>query len=87
LAAELKSLGGVLGLLQLAPEDFLRKAKAGDSAQSGLTDAQIEQLIAARAAARAAKNFKESDRIRDELAAGGVLLEDKPDKTTTWRRA
>jgi cysteinyl-tRNA synthetase len=86
LAAELKSLAGVLGLLQLAPEDFLRKAKSADSAQSGLTDAQIEQLIAARTAARAAKNFKESDRIRDELAAAGVVLEDKPDKTTTWRR-
>src|SRR5688572_20434490 len=67
LAAELKSLAGVLGLLQLAPEDFLRKSKAGEGAQSGLTDAQIEQLIAARTAARAAKNFKESDRIRDEL--------------------
>jgi cysteinyl-tRNA synthetase len=87
LAAELKSLASVLGLLQLAPEDFLRKSKAGEGAQSGLTDAQIEQLIAARTAARAAKNFKESDRIRDELAAAGVLLEDKPDKTTTWRRA
>jgi cysteinyl-tRNA synthetase len=86
LAAELKSLAGVFGLLQLAPEDFLRKSKSGDSAQSGLTDAQIEQLIAARTAARAAKNFKESDRIRDELAAAGVVLEDKPDKTTTWRR-
>jgi cysteinyl-tRNA synthetase len=87
LAAELKSLADVLGLLQLAPEDFLRKSKSGDGAQSGLTDTQIDQLIAARAAARAAKNFKESDRIRDELAAAGVLLEDKPDKTTTWRRS
>jgi len=86
LAAELKSLGGVLGLLQLAPEDFLRKAKSGGAAEAGLTDVQIEQLIAARGAARAARNFKESDRIRDELAAAGVVLEDKPDKTT-WRRA
>jgi len=86
-AAELQSLAAVLGLLQLAPEDFLRKSKAGDSAASGLTDTQIEQLIAARAAARAARNFKESDRIRDELSAAGVVLEDKPDKTTTWRRS
>ena len=87
LAAELKTLAGVLGLLQLAPEDFLRKSKAGDSAQSGFTDAQIEQLIADRTAARASRNFKESDRIRDELAAAGVVLEDKPDKTTSWRRS
>jgi cysteinyl-tRNA synthetase len=98
LAAELKSLAGVLGLLQLAPEDFLRKSRTvtpdpakmvlgGLSPTVGPTDAAIEALIAARTAARAAKNFKESARIRDELAAAGVLLEDKPDKTTTWRRA
>ena len=45
------------------------------------------QRIAARAAARRAKNWAESDRIRDELAAAGVILEDKPGGTTTWRRA
>jgi len=99
LAAELKSLAGVLGILQLAPDVFLRKAKsvvtsgAGVTNQEGaapttrLSDAQIEQLIAARAAARASKNFKESDRIRDELLKAGIALEDKPDGTTTWRRA
>ena len=87
LAAELKSLGAVLGLLQLPPAEFLRKSKSSEGAQSGLTDARIEALIAARTAARAARNFKESDRIRDELAAAGVVLEDKPDKTTGWRRS
>ena len=43
--------------------------------------------IAARVAARQAKNWAESDRIRDELAAAGVLLEDKPGGQTVWRRA
>jgi cysteinyl-tRNA synthetase len=83
LAAELKKLGGVLGLLQLAPEEFLRKGAAA----SGLSDADIESLIAARKAARTAKNFKEADRVRQQLSDAGVILEDKPDGTTTWRRS
>ena len=85
LAAELKKLGGVLGVLSLQPDEFLRKTKPGG--QAGLSDADVERLIAERVAARAAKNFKESDRIRDELLEAGVILEDKPDRTTTWRRA
>ncbi len=52
-----------------------------------LSDADIEARIAARLAARKAKNWAESDRIRDELAAAGVILEDKPGGVTTWRRA
>jgi len=52
-----------------------------------IDDAQVEARIAARAAARRAKNWAESDRIRDELAASGVVLEDKPGGKTTWRRA
>ena len=53
---------------------------------ASLTDAAIDQLIVERAAARKAKNFKESDRIRDVLAASGVALEDQPGGKTLWRR-
>ncbi len=53
---------------------------------TALSDADIERLIDERAAARKAKNFKESDRIRDLLAASGVLLEDQPGGRSLWRR-
>jgi cysteinyl-tRNA synthetase len=57
------------------------------SAGAGLSDADVEGLIAARIAARKAKDFAESDRIRDQLAAAGVIVEDKPGGKSTWRRA
>ncbi|MET0657481.1 MAG: cysteine--tRNA ligase [Steroidobacteraceae bacterium] len=83
LAAELRQLGNVLGLLKRDPEAFLHAGK--NVSDSGLSDAQIEALISARAQARKDKNFKESDRIRDELLAQDVVLEDGP-QGTTWRR-
>jgi cysteinyl-tRNA synthetase len=83
LAGELRALGGVLGILRVAPEQWFRAGAAA----SGLTDAEIDALIEARNAARKAKNWPESDRIRIQLAAAGVILEDKPGGATTWRRA
>jgi len=80
-ARQLKALGGVLGLLQRDPQIFLQAAPAG-----GPGNDEIDAKVAARTAAKKAKNFAESDRIRDELKAAGILLEDGP-QGTTWRRA
>jgi cysteinyl-tRNA synthetase len=57
----------------------------GPAGSVGPSDAEIDAAIVARQAARKAKDFKESDRIRDELKAKGVILEDGP-KGTTWKR-
>ena len=82
LGALLRSLGGILGILQRTADDYL---KAGSTA-GGLGDAEINVLIAERIAARNAKNFAESDRIRDALKRQGVILEDAAGGTT-WRRS
>jgi cysteinyl-tRNA synthetase len=82
-AATLRGLGAVLGVLQQDADAYLKKS-VGEKA---LSDGDIEQLLASRRSARAAKNFAESDRIRGLLTSAGVLLEDKPNGTTEWRRA
>jgi cysteinyl-tRNA synthetase len=80
-SALLKALAGVLGLLERDASEFLQ----GSVAESGISAEQIEALITARVAARKAKNFAESDRIRQELLDAGVVLEDGP-QGTVWRR-
>jgi cysteinyl-tRNA synthetase len=84
-AGTLLNMGSTLGLLQQDPDAYLKRAHPTEGA--GLSDLEIEQWVVARREARAAKNFRESDRIRDLLAAAGVLLEDKPGGTSEWRRA
>jgi cysteinyl-tRNA synthetase len=90
LAAELRHLGGVLGLLQEDPEVWFRlQATHFEDTEQGapeLPEAQIEQQIAARLAARTSRDFAAADRIRAELAAAGVQLEDQAGGRTIWRR-
>jgi cysteinyl-tRNA synthetase len=83
LAAALRGMGGVLGLLQQPPGEYLKRGVG----EAQLSDGQVDTLVEARSAARAMKNFAESDRIRDVLASAGIALEDKPDGATGWRRA
>ena len=88
LAVQLRSLGQVLGLLERAPQSFLQGVHGThNSASALLSDAQIADQIAARTAAKVARNFAEADRIRDVLLAAGIMLEDKPGGLTDWRRA
>jgi cysteinyl-tRNA synthetase len=79
LAAQLKGLAAVLGLLGRDPQAFLQGGV-------GPADKDIQGRIDARLAARRAKDYAEADRIRKELEAAGIVLEDGP-RGTTWRRA
>ena len=81
LAARVRELGALLGVLQMDADEFLQAGAAGK-----VDAVQVEALIQARLDARAAKNWAESDRIRDELTALGVVLEDGKGGTT-WRLA
>jgi cysteinyl-tRNA synthetase len=84
LAAQMRALGGLLGLLQREPDEFLKGGLA--AAQAGaLDDAMIARQIEARTAAKARRDYAEADRIRQDLLQQGVVLEDGPGGTT-WRR-
>jgi cysteinyl-tRNA synthetase len=99
LARALLEMGGVIGILQQDPEDWFKRVdapaapggegrggEAGEAAATeALSDAEIEALIEGRNRARAGKDWAEADRIRDELATAGIVLEDGA-TGTTWRR-
>jgi cysteinyl-tRNA synthetase len=84
-ARAIRAMGKILGLFQQDPETYLKRGHAASG--GALTDEEVEDMLASRRSARAAKNFAESDRIRDVLSAAGVLLEDKPGGVTEWRRS
>jgi len=81
LAALLKKLAGLLGILQLSPDEWLQRDTGGD----GLDAETIESKIQARIQAKADKDWAQADAIRDELKAQGITLEDKGAETI-WRR-
>ena len=76
---ELLAMGQLLGFFNRTAE---QRFKGGTTADDGA----IDSLVNARVAAKKAKNWAEADRIRDELKAQGILLEDRPDGSTDWRR-
>ncbi|NGM88714.1 cysteine--tRNA ligase [Parapusillimonas sp. SGNA-6] len=86
----LRALGGVLGMLQSDPAQYLQspsRYQRGSPGSTTLSNEEIEALIADRRAAKANKDFAEADRIRARLHEGGVELEDKAGGLTQWRRA
>lgn len=90
LAGQLRALGGVLGLLQQNPTQYLRSAtrytRYATSLTEQLDEAQINVLIEQRAQAKKDKNFAKADGIRQLLKDAGIELEDKPGGITQWRR-
>jgi cysteinyl-tRNA synthetase len=86
LARQLQRLARVLGVLVREPRAFLQQGAGALDAADALDSAAIEAKIAARTAAKQAKQYAEADRIRAELLDAGVALEDKPGGLTEWRR-
>jgi cysteinyl-tRNA synthetase len=87
LAACLNKLGAVLGLIQSEPEAYLTASvSTGDAAAGAISAEAVEDLIARRISARTDKDWAEADRIRDELDAAGIIVEDGA-AGTSWRRS
>jgi cysteinyl-tRNA synthetase len=83
-AAALETACEALGLLQDGPQAFFNRKKARWLRQQGFTEAEVQKAIAARDRARIEKNWQEADRIRNELLAKGIVVEDTRGGTT-WK--
>jgi cysteinyl-tRNA synthetase len=79
----LNAIGGVLGIMNEEPTQFLEQRKQRGLQRSALTPEAIEQLIAERLAARKTRDFKRADAIRAQLAEQGIVLKDSA-TGTTW---
>ncbi|MBW2020847.1 MAG: cysteine--tRNA ligase [Deltaproteobacteria bacterium] len=82
--ADLMRIGGVLGILTETPDQFFEQKKADRLKREGIDTALIERLIAERARARQEKDWATADRIRDELSAMNILIEDRAEGTS-WK--
>ena len=82
--ADLMRIGGVLGILTEGPTQFFEQRQARLLKRKGIDTALVESLIAERVQARQEKDWAKADRIRDELSAMDILIEDRPDGTV-WR--
>jgi cysteinyl-tRNA synthetase len=80
---EIGYFGTALGILEYEPDEYLQGLKL-EKKSAGITEEEIEELIKERNAARAEKNWKRADEIREQLSSRGILLEDKAEGTI-WR--
>jgi cysteinyl-tRNA synthetase len=83
-ALALETMCAALGLLQAAPEAFFNRKKARWLRQRGFTEEEVQRAVTARDQARMDKNWQEADRIRSELLAKGIVVEDSRGGTT-WK--
>lgn len=88
LATQLRALGGLLGLLQQDPAQYLRQPTrySRHVTDATLDDAQVQALVDQRSAAKQAKDFAQADALRAQLKVAGIELEDKAGGLTQWRR-
>jgi cysteinyl-tRNA synthetase len=82
--ADLRRIGGVLGILTESPSQFFEQRKADRLARKGIDVAMVERLIAERDQARQEKDWARADQIREELSAMDILIEDRTEGTI-WK--